>query len=277
MFAMELPIAAESYRPTTDALVRAVKRAAVVLGRAAAEEVALDRATLFIDPRRPGVALCNFAAEVHLPGERSPRAVIDAVLAAYAERGAACLSLDSAELRWPDEMPQALSGLGYFPSTRRVMLLGGGGAALQGEAAGLQVVPARAAYGGLRAFFRAMAGEQDAAGDALAQQAAEARVDQLDEPRLEAFVGLMQGRVVGSCGVVNLGNIGVLHDLFTLPSHRGQGVGATLLRHTLDHCHRAQFEQVLACFPQNCPHGPLYEAAGFATLTTFIRYRRRGG
>ncbi len=275
---MELPIAPESYQPSAEALIRAAKRGALVLGRTIAEEATLDVGTVLFNAERAGVAAANFTGEVTVPANTTAREAIEQIMAHYRERGLSCQALDAADRYWPDAVPPILSGLGYFPSNRMVCMLGHYQAPPQERVCpGLQIIPARASYGELRGFFVEMAATADRAEAPQAEAAAQARVDQLDEPRLEVFLGRLDGKAVGVSGVLTLGNIGVLYDLFTLPPCRGRGVGAAMMAHTLDHCRRAQFEQVIASFPQNCPHLPFYEQLGFKVIGTFIRFRKRGG
>jgi GNAT superfamily N-acetyltransferase len=275
---MELPIAPQTYRPTTDALVRAAKRASLVLGRTLADEQSLDEGTLLYSAERPDVAAANFAGEVTVPPQTTPREAVERIMSHYREHGLTCHALDAAETYWPDAVPPILSGLGYFPSNRMVCLLDAYQAPpAECQCEGLQIIPARASYGELWSFFMEMVVMQDRADAGHAEAVARASVDQLDEPRLEVFLGRLDGKAVGVCGVLTLGNMGVLYDLFTLPSARKRGVGAAMMAHTLDLCRRSQFEQVIASFPQNCPHLPFYQGLGFKVVGTFIRFRKRGG
>lgn len=273
---MELPIAKQTYQPTTDTLIRAAKRATLMLGRAIARETALNGGVALSNRDRPHVAAANFAGEVTAPDHLTPREAIDQLMAHYSDQGLACYALDSAQTYWHDALPPILSSLGYFPSNRLVCLLERYAPPSPDRCNDrLQIIPARAAYGELRAFFMEMAATQDRADADTAAAVAQARVDQLDEPQLELFLGRLDGRPVGVAGVCTLGNIGVLYDLFTLSRVRKQGIGATLMDYLIDHCTRAQFAQVIASFPQNCPHLPFYQAIGFRSLGTFIRFRRR--
>lgn len=276
--AMELPISPQTYRPNNDALIRAAKRGALILGRAIAEEAALEVGTVLSNAQRSGVAAANFAGEVAVPAALTAREAVEQIMSHYRERGLTCYALDAADTYWPDAVPPLLSAMGYFPSNRMVCLLDQYQPPPPDKRCeGLQIIPARASYSELRRFFVEMAATQDRAEVKQAEAVAQARVDQLDEPRLEVYLGRLEGQTVGVAGVLTLGNIGVLYDLFTLPSQRKRGVGAAMIAHTLDHCRRAQFEQIVASFPQNCPHLPFYDALGFKVIGTFIRFRKRGG
>lgn len=91
---MELTIAPQSYRPSADALIRAIKRASVILARMVSQETSLAGATAFCNPARPGVRCGNHAAEVNLVDGASPDDVLAGIDAHFAGQGARCHVLD---------------------------------------------------------------------------------------------------------------------------------------------------------------------------------------
>jgi hypothetical protein len=115
---MELPIVEKTSgaQQSPEALVRAMKRSAVVLGRMVAEEATLDGATVFINPNRPAVRSANFATEVLLPDEAEPYAMLDGIANWFNELGGTCLELDSATLDWPAALAEAAEARGYAPA-----------------------------------------------------------------------------------------------------------------------------------------------------------------
>jgi hypothetical protein len=114
-----------------------------------------------------------------------------------------------------------------------------------------------------------------AGGDAgLAEDLARTMLDRLDEPRLELFLGRLGGRPVALAGVVNLGDVGVLVPACTESDPPADDVAPTILAHTLEHCARAGFRQVVLERHEDCPTIPFYAAMGFAESARHVRYVR---
>ena len=268
---MELPVAKQSYLPSSEALVRAVKHADVALAHTAAEPSALEGATAFTSAARPRVRSANFATELHVPDGWSADAVLDGVGEHFERAGAPCHALDSADAVWPDELAGAAERRSYLARRKLVFLLQEYAEPAQRDTP-LQIIPARAAYAELRPFYRDMAVQQHGFGEATADELAETMFEWLDEPRLDLFLGRVDGRPVGVAGVLGLGQIGVINPAYTGPAHRGKGIGAALLAATIEHCQRASFDQVLLSRSDGCPSIPLYERLGFARVAEYTRY-----
>ena len=86
----------------------------------------------------------------------------------------------------------------------------------------------------------------------------------------EAEGGRIDRQPVGVGGVLTLGNIGVVQNLFTSPDHRGKGIAETLLHTIIDVCNRAQFEAVLVERAEGCWAIPFYESRGFAQVGSYL-------
>lgn len=270
---MELPIAKQSYLPSTEALVRALRRADMVLARTAAEEAELDSATVFTNPARPEVQMVNAAAEVRVPEGTTADAVLAEIDAHFEQRGLRCLQWDAAEAEWPAPLRGALAARGCREEVWRLMLLDEP-LPLSRVNPRLQVIPGRAAYAELRRLH-AHAAKASGVSDDIAGQMADTRVDHHDEPRLESLLGRLDGTPVGLVNVLTLGNIGVITEIVTDPDSRRQGVASTLLDHALEFCKRALFEQVILGVADGCPARSLCEAAGFKAVAGFSIFRRR--
>jgi len=270
---MELPIAPQSYQPSAEALLRAAKRARIILARMVADETQLDSATVFTNPDRSQIHLANFAVDLRLPENTAAQDACDEVAQHFAQRGCPCHCWDSNDLAWPQEIAQQLEAQGYRPTTQHLYLLN------RFTPPGrindqLQIIPARSAYNQLPQFFREMATQEFNADPQLAGDYAQVMIDQLDEPRLELFLGRLDGQSVGIAGVITLGQIGVIYPAYTDNHHRGRGIAATLMSHTLDHCARALMDQVILERPDGCPSIGFYESLGFQAVTTYTQYRR---
>lgn len=268
---MELPVAPQSYRPSADALVRAVKSANVMLARVVAKQSVLDGGTAFTNPDRPDVRSANWAAQINVPGDVGARLVLDQILDHFRQQGVPCQVLDGAAADWPQALAQGIAALGYRPITKHVFCLADYQPPRKVNEQ-LQIIPARSLYGQLPRFYQSMARQGLGAPEALAQQLTETFIDRLDEPRLDLFLGRIDKQPVASCGVITLGNIGVIHAAYTAPEHRGRGIAATLMAHVLDHCSRAQFEQVVLDRSEGCPSIPFYQRLGFRQVASYVKY-----
>lgn len=272
---MELPIAKQSYLPSVESLVRALKRADVVTARMAAEQTELPGALAFTNTQRPCVPMVNFAAEVAVPEGTSAAQVIDTIEAHFAERGTRCGWLIGNDLTWPEALAQAAEARGYKRSDpSQVYLLDHFAPPPAEPADQLQIIPARAAYRPLREFLRHAASHEYGASPEVAEQMADTHIDHLDEPRLELFLGRLDGRIVGLAGVVTLGNIGVIYWVYTDPEHRRRGVARRLMTATLEHCVRAQFECVILEAYSHPAATGLYRTLGFKPIATIHKYIR---
>lgn len=259
---MELPIAPQTYQPSPQALVRAIQRSNLILARMTAEETALDGATALTNPERPGVSFANCAMEVDVPQGQTAARVLENIDAHFTERGLRGLMLSAAN-EWPADMLPLLETRGYRPRKMNVFLVTDYVSSRELNN-NLQIIPGRAAYAELRKLF-----EESAA------DTADAMLDRLDEPRAEVFLGRLHSQPAGVVVVVTLGQIGVIDFVYTATSARGQGVATTLLAHALDHCQRAQFEQVILEAPEGCPAVPVYQRLGFKPVASFTQYERR--
>lgn len=269
---MKLPIAQESYQPSAGTLRRAATRAELTLARTAGTETVLDGAVAIVNTSRPGVHMVNFAGDVSVPQGSTAEAVLDEVLAHFADAGATCWTLYTVDGTTSDDLTNAAEARGFEPQ-QTILMKVRQRRAVSGLNDQLQIIPARAAYGELRELYRADAAElmDDTT---IREHLVESSVDHYDEPRLEGFIGRLEGKAAGIVAVVTLGQIGYISDVFTLPQVRRLHVARTLLSYLLDHCARAQFEQVLLeVEPENEPAIALYKSMGFAEIARMTSYQ----
>ena len=271
---MELPIAPQTYQPSPDALVRAIKRADLILARMVAEETALEGATAMTNPRRPGVHMANFAADLRVPEGSTADAVLDEIADHFQSRNLACHYMQCNETHWPDDLAQSLSRRGYQRGPTASVCLLHDYTPPKRDMPAMQVIPGRAAYAQLQEFYVQSARDHHGADDALAAQIAQSQIDHLDEPRFDMFVGRIDGRIAGIAGVITLGNIGVIDNVYTAPQFRGRGVASALMHHTIEHCSRALFEQVILEVLADSRALPLYESLGFKPVASYHKFVR---
>jgi hypothetical protein len=268
---MDLPLARQPGQKTSlQGLIRAAKRADVILLRMVAEETFLDGATAYISQAHPALREANAAFDLRIPPEGDAKRIIDGLLAAFAEAGATCFSCDSSEADWPAPLAEALAARGYQPRAFAIAELTAYAPPSTIDEK-LQIIPGRAAYHELRGLY---AQREEHAGNPAAQDAAQARVDQLDDPRVDLFLARRDRQPVGLASLLTLGNIGVVLDLFTAPSCEDPAVLHTLAAHLIDHCMRAQFEQVIARFEPDDTRAAFFAGLGFKLAGQYVRYGR---
>ena len=271
---MELPIAQESYHPSPEALVRAAKRAQIILARTAAEETTLDTATLFTNPHRPALHALNFAAELHLIDNDRAQNLLDTIDAHFQAAQCRCLRLESSDLPFPPELAAAAQTRGYASHESILYLLQGYNPP-HSPLTDLQIIPARAAYPKLQDLFQSNAPEEaDTDDPAACRQHAQTRIDFLDDARLDLFLGRLNAQTAGFVSLLSLGQIGLIEHVFTLPALRRRGVATRLLDHAIELCERAQYEQVILTLPPRSPAAPLFHRLGFLEVTRYTSYVR---
>ena len=272
---MELPIAPRAAQISPDELIRAAKRASIILGRMAATESQLDNATALTNPDRPDVQTANFAADVHLPDGVEAAEVFEQVSKHFDHAGTVCKMLLARESTWPEAIVSQFKSHGYRPQKVTVYLLTSYLRPTQVDKT-LQIIPGRAAYKQLQQFFEHDATSGGAANDIKAKDLACTQIDFLDEPRTESFLGRRNGNPVGSGCLVSLGQIGMIYNATAVQDTFSIETIMTLLAHALDHCQRALFEQVIVeCVDQN-PAADIFLQLGFRPAASYIKFLGTG-
>jgi GNAT superfamily N-acetyltransferase len=270
----QLPISPQSYLPTPEVLMRALLSSEVTLARTIAQETQLDGATAFTNPRLPWVQMANCARMVHLPPGVRAAAVVDGVLAHFANCGVTCHQFQSAAATWPAELAQEIEQHGYHLGAECVLQLLGKYQPPKHALAELQVIPGRAAYDEVAALARDSAANRWHGDPDQCAQFAAAHVAHLDEPRLESFLGRVDGKPAGIVDVLSVGTVGVIDWVYVTPAMRRRGVASRLLDDALDYCRRAQFAQVILETQRGSEAISLCKALGFAPVAAQHAYVR---
>lgn len=262
---MELPVQQVNDTASPPALLRALKRCDVILARTYADETALDGAVAYTAPTCAGSEDGNFTTDLR-PADASPQAaeaLLEELDAHYAACGVRCLALSAHASTWPTALREAARQRGFQPQGRQVLELCAYRRPAELNAA-LQIIPARAAMHELAA----LCGGAESVWSRVA-------VAELDEPRLDMLLGRLDGQPVGCAGVLTLGQVGVITNVYTAASARRQNVGKTLLAALIDLCSRAQFEKVILGHDRDCPVGTrFYAGLGFTPVIDFEDFVR---
>ena len=177
---MELPILSPSYQPTTEAIVRAVQRARAVLARTVAQETSLLGANAFTNPKRPDVSAANYAADLRLPDGMDALTVLDQITTHFQELGLRPNVLEAAATTWPKPLADEIEHRGYQPAVMHVFLLKQHFRSGQQGGCGLQIIPARAAYGQLQLYCQSHVTQVGEVNDPRAADEAQTIIDHLD-------------------------------------------------------------------------------------------------
>ena len=101
----------------------------------------------------------------------------------------------------------------------------------------------------------------------------EARVRHLDDPHWDALLALEDGRAIAGVGVLAVGELGLVEQVYVAPTHRRRGIGRVMMGRALEICARAQFRHVfLSVSASNEPAKGLYRNMGFERIGETVAY-----
>lgn len=268
---MPLPIL---HSPGSADLVRLFHKTELHWAQHLGDEAALDVGTAIVNPERPNVWSANQVLDAALTEGVSPAEAFEEVEAHFRQAGTRCTTwLLNPASRAGQIAPLAehLTAAGFRPVADDILYLAGRPPAPVREVAGLTIIPARASY----RHARLLAEESAAAwGES---QLVEARLAHLDDPHFDALIALKDGAAVGSAGVLAVGEIGRIDQVFVSAPFRRQGFGRTLMSRVLEICARSLFKHVmLSVRPDNEPAQSLYRELGFRKVGEIVSYRRTG-
>jgi ribosomal protein S18 acetylase RimI-like enzyme len=135
------------------------------------------------------------------------------------------------------------------------------------EAGGLKIIPARASY----RHARQLAEESSKRWNE--PKLADATMMHLDDPHFDAVLALKDGQAVATAGVLAVGEIGRIEEVFISEKYRRLGFGRTMMSRALEICARSLFKHVLlSCAADNVAAKGLYDQLGFGVIGTMIAY-----
>lgn len=266
---MELTVAPQSYRPSDDSLIRALKQATTAMLRVVSEQETLDGAIAFTRDDAPLIRQANRGMSWD-PAPGSTPGSLEALIEHFSEKQLDALVIDCVDAVLNEQQIEHAQSLGYHADTRQLLVMQ---QFEPNEAINmdLQVIPARAAYREVKTIYRRMAQTDFGGDEALSQQLAAVMSDRLDEPRLDLFLGRMDRKPVALGGVFTQAQVGVLVPIYVDPDMRGKRLGPTMLEHVLEHCLRAQLQQLIVDRSPGCYAIPMYQKAGFSAGPTYMR------
>jgi ribosomal protein S18 acetylase RimI-like enzyme len=271
---MSLPILYTKPGPSRANLVRLFHQTESQWSQHLADEETLEIGTAFSNPQLSSVYDANNVRDVQLPPGMTPAAAVDLVGTYYAQRKTSCAYWTmnpSAPESATRPMVEYLLSAGYRENAAGILLLTHTPKNRIAEAGGLKIIPARASYRHTRILA------EESARSWGAPELAEAWMLHLDDPHWEALLALKDGVPAAYIGVLTMGEVGRIDEVYVGQAFRGQGIGTTMLSRILEVCGRAMFKHVmLSVLPENAAGVRLYSKFGFETIGQITAYFAKG-
>jgi GNAT superfamily N-acetyltransferase len=267
---MPLPILQAHAQATPDDLVRLYHRTELHWLRHLGDEAQLDAGVAFTRRELSTVTAANSMIDAALPPGGSPADVAEEARRHFEEAGTTCqrwLLNPAAPEAQTRPLAEHLAAQGWATESSDILYLAGRPPALAGPSDGLTIIPARAS------FRHAGQLAEEAAAEARLPQLADASMLHLDDPHWDVMIALRDGKAVARAGVLAVGEIGRIDQLYVSPRERERGVGGTMLARVLEVCARSLFRHVMVCPRPGESEGPaFYGQWGFRKVGQMVAY-----
>jgi GNAT superfamily N-acetyltransferase len=267
---MALPIIDHRHPTSAADLVRLFHQTEERWTEHLAHAAPLDVGTAYANPALLAVHDANNIRDAALPDNITPAAAIDSVLSHYAQQNTRCaywVMNPSAPEHATKPLTDHLLSIGYRTRAADILLLSHAPPVRIPESPALKIIPARASF----RHTRILAEQSAAAWNT--PQLADAWMTHLDDPHWDALLALKEGHPAAYVGVLAVGEVGRIDDVYVAPAFRNQGIAQTMLARILEICARALFRHVmLSTLADNTPAHRLYQKLGFKTVGQLIAY-----
>ena len=266
-----LPILKVNQEPSAEDLIRLYHRAVLHFTRHLGEEAALDAGTAFTNAELARVDDANVLLDGAVPEGDAADALMREVEAHFRGAGTACRSVvpnPAAPAARTEPLVGHLLAGGWRRFAADILHLSGTPKSPVREVPGLTVIPARASFRHARALADACAA------DAGEPQLAEAIMAHLDDPHWDALLALRDGTAVATVGVLAVGDVGVIDELYVAKGFRRQGIGRTMMGRAMEISARSLFRQVMLSVPPgNEAAQALCRGLAFRKVGEMVSYR----
>jgi ribosomal protein S18 acetylase RimI-like enzyme len=269
---MPLPVLHSAPSLTDRDLVRLFHRTELHWTQSVADESALACGTAFANANLARLSAANRILDAALPDNLTADVALAEVENHFTSCGSRCLEWlfnPSAALAGVEPLRTLLIANGWRADSRDILYLQSVPAlAAAPPAADLTIIPARASFRHTQNLADELAAE---AGEA---QLAEAVMLHLDDPHWDALLALIGQEPAGIIGVLAVGDIGRIEQLFVSRQLRRQGIGRALLNRAMEICARSLFKHVMLAIEPNEPIiRAVLEALNFRTIGQITAYR----
>ncbi|MCC6424635.1 MAG: GNAT family N-acetyltransferase [Phycisphaerales bacterium] len=258
---------------SSDDRLRLFLRTQLHWGQALGDETDLEVGTAIVNPDLSKHPDANFVIQAALADDQSPQRALREVEEHFSGRQSSCIQWLMNHGSPNDRVAPLVAHLlanGYEEHQMRVLHLVGAPSQIV-EVGGLKIIPARASHRHLQQLAQIKAAESSRSDDALAM------LLHLDDPNWDSLLALDGPDAVATVGVLSVGDIGRLDQVYVAPSHRRRGIGRTMIARALEICARSVFQQVMVMtWPDQQAITQLFAGVGF-TVTGEIPICRRIG
>lgn len=268
---MPLPILNVTSAPTTETLLRYYHQLQTKWTEHTSQSTPFDFGTAWASPQLSRVYMANRVVDVALADDTTPLSAIEQIEQHYASVGAQVwqwVMNPSAPPEQTRPMIESLLAGGYESSSHDIMYLERIPAALlAGDHPPIQIIPARASFKHARQL------NEQAAARWNEPQLADAGMAHLDDPHYDALLALQDGQPAAYIGVLSMGEVGMIEDVFVAEPFRRKGIGTTMMSRAIEICARSLFKHImLGVMQNNTPAINLYQKFGLRKIGEMVSY-----
>ena len=268
--AMPLPILKSTIVATPADLLRYASQLELAWTGHLSTETILDCGRAFTEPKLAEVHHANRMLDAAIPPGMTAKSVVEQVGHHFAGVGSRCwqwvLNI-SAPLDRTAPLAELLVSRLYHQKFLDILHLPQLPRLTPPSMPDLKIIPARAAFRHLRTL----------AEEGLIRrnqpQLVDATMQHLDDSHYDALLALKGNIPAGYVGVLSVGDIGGVQELFVSEQFRRQGIGTILMGRAMEICERSLFRHVLlAVESSNDSANRLYQKFGFQKIGQTIKY-----
>jgi ribosomal protein S18 acetylase RimI-like enzyme len=269
---MSLPILKVVSTATPETLIRYYHQTESKWTAHLAESELLEVGTAWSNPQLPRVWDANRVMDVSLPQGLPPQNAFELVEAHFQQRGTRCwqwVMNSSAKSEQTQPMVDFLLSRGYTRRSHQIMHLDRmPTSAVNHSATPLRIIPARASFRHSEILHQESSQQYDE------PQLTQAKMLHLDDPHYDALLALSDGQAAAFIGVLAVGEIGRIDEVYVASAFRRQRIGTTMMSRALEICARSLFKHVmLGVLPDHTESMSLYGQFGFKPIGEFVAYQ----
>jgi GNAT superfamily N-acetyltransferase len=267
---MPLPILKSTIAATLGDLLRYASQLELAWTGHLSTETILDCGRAFTEPKLAEVHYANRMLDATVPPGMTAEDVIEQVHHHFADAGSRCHQWVLNVSAPPDRtvpLAELLVARSYHVTILDILHLPQLPRLAPPSIPDLKIIPARAAFRHLRTLAEEGAIRRNQ------PQLVDATMLHLDDSHYDALLALKGNVPAGYVGVLSVGDIGGIQELFVSEQFHRQGIGTILLSRAMEICERSLFRHVLlAVESSNDSANQLYQKFGFQKIGQTIEY-----